>query len=156
MGVEPKNFLNDFLEILYYFKNISTIKLDGTNFSLNDDDFNKIIEISKNLDSKDLILFWQFTIETIEEINIVSNPNLSIEMFLIRLMYLKDFKKIDTNDPIEKKVLLESLSEEKKISSNNKTVNQIKNIAQQNKSEPKMKSQNFSNEINLSPETKHK
>ena len=78
-GVEPKNFLNDFLEILYYFKNISTIKLDGTNFSLNDDDFNKIIEISKNLDPNDLILFWQFTIETIEEINIVSNPNLSIE-----------------------------------------------------------------------------
>ena len=149
-GVEPKNFLNDFLEILYYFKNISTIKLDGTNFSLNDDDFNKIIEISKNLDPKDLILFWQFTIETIEEINIVSNPNLSIEMFLIRLMYLKDFKKIDTNDPVEKKVLLESLSEEKKMSSNNKTVNQIKNIVQQNKSEPKMKSQNVSNEIKIS------
>jgi len=149
-GVEPKNFLNDFLEVLYYFKNISTIKLDGTNFSLNDDDFNKIIEISKNLDPKDLILFWQFTIETIEEINIVSNPNLSIEMFLIRLMYLKDFKKIDTNDPVEKKVLLESLSEEKKMSSNNKTVNQIKNIVQQNKSEPKMKSQNVSNEIKIS------
>ena len=149
-GVEPKNFLNDFLEILYYFKNISTIKLDGTNFSLNDDDFNKIIEISKNLDPNDLILFWQFTIETIEEINIVSNPNLSIEMFLIRLMYLKDFKKIDTNDPVEKKALLESLSEEKKMSSNNKTVNQIKNIAQQDKSEPKMKSQNVSNEIKIS------
>tara|TARA_B000000460_G_C21512746_1_gene391895 strand:- start:32 stop:1678 length:1647 start_codon:yes stop_codon:yes gene_type:complete len=149
-GVEPKNFLNDFLEILYYFKNISTIKLDGTNFSLNDDDFNKIIEISKNLDPNDLILFWQFTIETIEEINIVSNPNLSIEMFLIRLMYLKDFKKIDTNDPVEKKVLLESLSEEKKMSSNNKTVNQIKNIVQQDKSEPKMKSQNVSNEIKIS------
>ena len=149
-GVEPKNFLNDFLEILYYFKNISTIKLDGTNFSLNDDDFNKIIEISKNLDPNDLILFWQFTIETIEEINIVSNPNLSIEMFLIRLMYLKDFKKIDTNNPVEKKVLLKSLSEEKKMSSNNKTVNQIKNIAQQDKSEPKMKSQNVSNEIKIS------
>ena len=149
-GVEPKNFLNDFLEILYYFKNISTIKLDGTNFSLNDDDFNKIIEISKNLDPNDLILFWQFTIETIEEINIVSNPNLSIEMFLIRLMYLKDFKKIEMNDPVEKKVLLESLSEEKKMSSNNKTVNQIKNIVQQNKSEPKMKSQNVSNEIKIS------
>ena len=79
-----------------------------------------------------------------------SNPNLSIEMFLIRLMYLKDFKKIDTNDPVEKKVLLESLSEEKKMSSSNKTVNQIKNIVQQNKSEPKMKSQNVSNEIKIS------
>ena len=36
------------------------------------------------------------------------------------------------------------------MSSNNKTVNQIKNIVQQNKSEPKMKSQNVSNEIKIS------
>ena len=35
------------------------------------------------------ILFWQFTIKTIDELDIVSNQNLSIEMFLIRLMYLK-------------------------------------------------------------------
>jgi len=46
IGVEPKNFLNDFLEILYYLKNISFIKLDGTNFSLNDEEFNKINRIS--------------------------------------------------------------------------------------------------------------
>jgi DNA polymerase-3 subunit gamma/tau len=36
------------------------------------------------------------------------------------------------------------------MSSSNKTVNQIKNIVQQNKSEPKMKSQNVSNEIKIS------
>jgi len=38
-GVEPKIFLNDFLELLYYFKNISSLKLEGTNFSLNDEEF---------------------------------------------------------------------------------------------------------------------
>ena len=64
-GVEPKIFLNDFLEILYFIKNISSIKLDGTNFSLNDKEFNEINKDFKTIDEKDIILFWQFTIETI-------------------------------------------------------------------------------------------
>ena len=33
-GVEPKTFMNDFLELLYYFKNIEILKVDGTNFSV--------------------------------------------------------------------------------------------------------------------------
>ena len=41
-GVEPKNFLNDFLEILYYIKNIKSLKTEGRNFTLNDIEFSKI------------------------------------------------------------------------------------------------------------------
>ena len=37
-GVEPKVFINDFLEILYYFKNINSLTLESTNFSLNDEE----------------------------------------------------------------------------------------------------------------------
>ena len=33
-GVEPKVFINDFLELLYYFKNINSLTLESTNFSL--------------------------------------------------------------------------------------------------------------------------
>ncbi len=143
-GVEPKNFLNDFLEILYYLKNISTIKVDGTNFSLNDEDFDKLLQISNQLDQKNIILFWQFTIETIDELNVVSNPNLSVEMFLIRLMYLKDFQKIEENY-YEKKEIFHNLN----ISSNNKTVNQIKNISQQDKIDPKVKSENITSETRI-------
>ncbi len=147
-GVEPNNFLNDFLEILYYFKNISTIKLDGTNFSLNDQDFDRILEISKKLDQKELILLWQFTISIIDEISIVLNPNLSVEMFLVRLIYLKDFKKENKNSS-EKEVTLQNLNESQDASFKNKTVSQIKNISQQDKSEPKMKSENISSEIKI-------
>ena len=143
-GVEPKNFLNDFLEILYYLKNISTIKVDGTNFSLNDEDFDKLLQISNQLDQKNIILFWQFTIETIDELNVVSNPNLSVEMFLIRLMYLKDFQKIEENY-YEKKEIFHNLN----ISSNNKTVNQIKNVSQQDKIDPKLKSENITSETRI-------
>jgi len=148
-GVEPKNFLNDFLEILYYFKNISTIKLDGTNFSLNDEDFKKIENISNKIDQKDLILFWQFTIETINELNIVSNPNLSVEMFLVRLLYLKDFEN-SKNNKLKKNNDFDNTEEETNIISNKKTINQIKNISQQDKLEPKMKYENNLSEIKIS------
>ena len=146
-GVEPKIFLNDFLEILYYFKNISSIKLDGTNFSLNDEEFNKISKISSELDPKDLILFWQFTIKAIDELDIVNDPNLYVEMFLIRLMYLKDFKKADFKDVLIKKDTRDKESNEQKISSNIKTVDQIKNIFQQDKPTPKIKPQDVTNEL---------
>ena len=137
-GVEPKVFLNDFLEILYFIKNISSIKLDGNNFSLNDDEFNEIDEISKKIDPKDIILFWQFTIETIDELDIVANPNLCVEMFLIRLMYLRDFNKKDYKD---------SIITQDKVENNNKIIDQIKNISQQDEVEPKIKSKETTSKL---------
>jgi DNA polymerase-3 subunit gamma/tau len=88
-GVDPKIFLNDFLEILYYLKNISFIDKNGNNFNLNNDDHDKIVKIAESLESSTLLLFWQFTIKTLSEIEIVSDPNISLEMFLIRLLYVR-------------------------------------------------------------------
>ena len=146
-GVEPKFFLNDFLEILYFIKNISSIKLDGTNFTLNDEEFNEIIKISKQIDSKDIILFWQFTIETISELEIVSNPNLCVEMFLVRLMYLKDLNKKNNQDAIFSNDKIEEDSNENKNLANYKIVDQIKNIAQQDETKPKIKSQDTTSKL---------
>ena len=137
-GIEPKIFLNDFLEILYFIKNISSLKLDGTNFSLNDNEFNEIEKISEIIDSKDIILFWQFTIETIDELDIVSNPNLCIEMFLIRLMYIKGFNKKDYEDSNNLKDTINDIDNKKNII-DNKTIDQIKNITQQDEVIPKIK-----------------
>ncbi len=146
-GVEPKIFLNDFLEILYYFKNISSIQMDGNNFSMNNDEFNSINKISNDLNSKDLILFWQFTIETLEELNVVSNPNLSIEMFLIRLMYLKDFRKREFQDKALNQENISNTIKEKTILANKTTVDQIKNISQQDKMPTKLKSDDITNKL---------
>ncbi len=130
-GVEPKVFINDFLELIYYFKNINSLTLESTNFSLNDDEFSKIKELSKQVDNEVLILFWQFTIRTIEELDMVSNQNLSIEMFLIRLIYLSSpkFEKNIKND------LPNVIDEEKNNLTEFKkeTVNQIKNVTQEKK-----------------------
>jgi DNA polymerase-3 subunit gamma/tau len=140
-GVEPKIFINDFLEILYYFKNINSLTLESTNFSLNDEEFNQIKEISNNVDNEVLILFWQFTIQTLSELDIVSNQHLSIEMFLLRLIYLKGFKpKSENQNQIDVEVKGKN-NNQNNISSqivNKETVNQIKNISQEKKikSEP--------------------
>ena len=46
----------------------------------------------KKVNNETLILFWQFTIKALEELDIVSNQHLSMEMFLIRLIHLKGIK----------------------------------------------------------------
>ena len=129
-GVEPNLFLNDFMEILYYVKNISHIENTGTNFSLNDNDFKKITSLSKKLESGDILLFWEFTLKTLKEINLVSNPNILIEMFLIQLTHLKKKNIIDNNKKINKNNLPIDKIDEKKVK-NNKAINQIKNFKQE-------------------------
>ncbi len=139
-GVEPKIFLNDFLEILYYFKNIDSLTIDGNNFSLNDEEFNLIKKISNKIEKNVLILFWQFTIKTLGELDIVSNQNLSIEMFLIRLIHLKQIKIIKEKRNYKSNEIQEDnvfTDQKTKIENSdildvkNKTIGQIKNIAQE-------------------------
>ena len=142
-GVEPKIFINDFLELLYYFKNINSLDIDGTNFSLNDEEFKKIQEISGKVNNETLILFWQFTIKTLEELDIVSNQHLSMEMFLIRLTHLKEMNKqaLDINDKeasqITEKVNYASSLQTKDdddlfgIKDKAETIGQMKNIVQE-------------------------
>ena len=142
-GVEPKIFINDFLELLYYFKNINSLDIDGTNFSLNDEEFKKIQEISGKVNNETLILFWQFTIKTLEELDIVSNQHLSMEMFLIRLTHLKEMNKqvldIDDEESSQKteKVNYASSLQTKDdddlfgIKDKAETIGQMKNIVQE-------------------------
>ena len=145
-GVEPKIFLNDFLELLYYFKNITSLKLEGTNFSLNDEEFKQISELAAAVNSETMMLFWQFTIKTMDELNIVSNQNLSIEMFLIRLLYLKHVKQnniLETNNinisdnKLNDQDKLFTTTDDQNLNIKNKTISQIKNISQEEKTLPK-------------------
>ena len=137
-GVEPKVFINDFLELLYYFKNIDSLTLESTNFSLNDEEFSKIKHISNQVDSEILILFWQFAISSLEELDIVSNQHLSVEMFLIRLMHLSSIKfekKTDSN--LEEKNSANIIDKKKpEVENSIQTIDQIKNVAQEKKIKP--------------------
>jgi DNA polymerase-3 subunit gamma/tau len=145
-GIAPNIFLNDFLELLYYFKNISSLKYESASFSLNDKEFDTIKKMSESVDSETLLLFWQFTIKTLEEIDIVSNQNLSMEMFLIRLIYLKGMSNIseinsenkNATENIKGKVDQQNLSNDQDLENDlldikNKTIGQIKNVTQEKK-----------------------
>ncbi len=140
-GIEPKVFINDFLEMVYYFKNIDLLTLESTNFALNDEEFSKIKKISNLIDNKVLLLFWQFTIRTIEELDVVPNQNLAIEMFLIRLIYLsstKSKKPLEIEKKNENQIRInennrnnENLFVEKK-----KLIDQMKSVTQEEKTKP--------------------
>jgi len=142
-GVEPKTFLNDFLEILYYFKNIQFLNLENSNFTLNNAEFNEIKNVSNSLDKKDILLFWQFTIKTLKELDIVSDQNISIEMFLIRLLYLVDNSSVKEKNEMkgnievktQNKILGSIENPEEEISNlevnKNRPINQIKNYFQE-------------------------
>ena len=140
-GVEPKVFINDFLELLYYFKNINSLTLESTNFSLNDEEFSKIKNLSNQIDSEVLILFWQFAISSLEEIDIVSNQPLSIEMFLIRLMHLSSVKSKNKVEKVEIDLKSENLVNNKETELTSKTINQIKNVAQEEKTKPEVQTE---------------
>jgi len=129
-GIEPETFLNDFLEILYYLKNISHIENEGNNFTLNDGDYKKIISLSKELDPNAILLFWEFTLKTLKEIKIVANQNLLIEMFLIQLIYLKKKNLIKNNEQNKlKNISIKNV--DVKNTRNKEAINQIKNIKQE-------------------------
>ena len=137
-GIEPKVFLNDFLEVLYYFKNINTLKLGSKIFDLNDEEFKQIKQISSDIDSKTFLIFWQFTLNTLSELELVSNQNIAIEMFLIRLLYLQDlnntkFFNHDLDDSISNKNPENFNLKNQNI---NTSVDQIKNISQKEKPLP--------------------
>ena len=158
-GVEPKIFINDFLELLYYFKNIESLNIDGTNFSLNDEEFNRIKAISEKVNNETLILFWQFTIKALEELDIVSNQHLSMEMFLIRLIHLKGIKSTseisnENSNQINENISQTSLSQKKEgedlfgIKDKAETIGQMKNIAQE-KNETLKDNKEIETEVNL-------
>ena len=125
-GVEPKIFLNGFLEIIYYLKNFKNLERVSFSTDLTENNFTKIKEMSEKLDAHTLLLFWQFTIETMDEVNIVNDPNLSVEMFLIRLLYLKGNQTKTDNPAPNQNNKIDNNFEKKKI-----VVNQLKSSSQE-------------------------
>ena len=120
---------------------------------MNDDEFRRIKEISNNVDNDILILFWQFTIKTLEELDIVSNQHLSIEMYLLRLIHLKDFKPKNEVKYEDVKKDNQEYNDKKNISTkiiNKEIVNQIKNVAQEKKTKPQIQEETkVTNEIKI-------
>ena len=58
--------------------------------SISESEQNIINSISNNISMTTLVVFWQFILKAIEEQSIVSNPILSLEMLVVRLVHLRE------------------------------------------------------------------
>jgi len=138
-GLDAKNFLNDVLEILYLFNrriNLGPIEKD---LMISETEIQLINEYSKNLDSQDIGIFWQLTIKTMDDLRIVGNENLTLEMYVMQLMHLKNidqkteytpdlYSNEESIDP--KRVLTPNYNEKDDKKINNVYKNQLKNTDQ--------------------------
>jgi DNA polymerase-3 subunit gamma/tau len=137
-GLDAKNFLNDILEVLYIFSRRISLGPIEKDMSVSEAEVQMIDQYSKNIDMQDIGLFWQLTIKTIDDLRIVGNENLTLEMYIMQLVHLKniDAKKqiknlenesnqIPSDDLIGKKI-------DDKSSENipSQIKNQLKNINQ--------------------------
>ena len=89
-GLDAKNFLNDILEVIYLFSrriNLGPIEKDT---SISEAEVEMVDQYSKNIDMQDIGLFWQLTIKTIDDLRIVGNENLTLEMYIMQLIHLKN------------------------------------------------------------------
>ena len=135
-GLDAKNFLNDILEILYLFSrrvNLGPIEKD---MSISEIELKMVEDYSKNIDMQDIGLFWQLTIKTIDDLRIVGNENLTLEMYIMQLVHLKNLEEKKEKDENDISLINPESYSEKKIDeiksneNNNKVKNQLKNTNQ--------------------------
>jgi len=91
-GLDAKNFLNDILEALYLFSRRISLGPIEKDMSISEAEVQMVDQYSKNIDMQDIGLFWQLTIKTIDDLRIVGNENLTLEMYIMQLVHLKNIE----------------------------------------------------------------
>jgi len=89
-GIEPSNFLNDLLEIIYFIQQKKNIGNLDSDLSISESEQEAVNLMSNNVNTSTLIVFWQLILKVLEELSIVSSPILSLEMLVVRLVHLKE------------------------------------------------------------------
>ncbi len=89
-GLDAKNFLNDILEVIYLFSRRISLGPIEKDLSVSEAEVEMIDQYSKNIDMQDISLFWQLTIKTIDDLRIVGNEILTLQMYVMQLVYLKN------------------------------------------------------------------
>tara|TARA_Y100001970_G_scaffold294008_1_gene445756 strand:- start:1080 stop:2765 length:1686 start_codon:yes stop_codon:yes gene_type:complete len=156
-GLDARIFLNDILELIYLFMRRTNLGPIEKELFLSSSELELIESASKDLKIQDLGLFWQLTLKTIEDLNIVSNEIVTLEMYIMQLTHLEKIEEKNIDEIISKNNIKTDIYAEKKVPSedNNlkpsnliknqlKNVEQVKNLA---KNESDNKSENFTNSI---------
>ena len=136
-GLDAKNFLNDILEVLYLFSRRISLGPIEKDMSISEAEVQMVDQYSKNIDMQDIGLFWQLTIKTIDDLRIVGNENLTLEMYIMQLVHLKniDARKetqyLETNQQSEESLVGKKI-DDKPLETNipNQVKNQLKSTDQ--------------------------
>ena len=136
-GLDAKNFLNDILEVLYLFSRRISLGPIEKDMSISEAEVQMVDQYSKNIDMQDIGLFWQLTIKTIDDLRIVGNENLTLEMYIMQLVHLKNIdarketQNLETNRQSDESVVGKKI-DDKPIETNipNQVKNQLKSIDQ--------------------------
>ena len=91
-GLDAKNFLNDILEVLYFFSRRISLGPIEKDLTISEAETQMIDQFSKNIDMQDIGLFWQLTIKNMDDLRIVGNENLTLEMYIMQLTHLKNIE----------------------------------------------------------------
>ena len=138
-GLDAKNFLNDILEVLYLFSRRISLGPIEKDMSISESEAQMVDQYSKNIDMQDIGLFWQLTIKTIDDLRIVGNENLTLEMYIMQLIYLKniderkDRSKTESNiNDLSNENIIGKQIDDKQLEQNipSKVKNQLKNTNQ--------------------------
>jgi DNA polymerase-3 subunit gamma/tau len=138
-GLDAKNFLNDILEVLYLFSRRISLGPIEKDMSISESEAQMVDQYSKNIDMQDIGLFWQLTIKTIDDLRIVGNENLTLEMYIMQLIYLKNIderkerSKTESNiNDLSNENIIGKQIDDKQLEPNipSKVKNQLKNTNQ--------------------------
>ncbi len=99
-GMDAKHFLNDILETLSLINRKLSLGSIENDKLLPEEEINLINEISNGISIQDIGLFWQFTIKTIDDLRIVSDEEITLEMYVMQMLHLKKIKSSVIDDPV--------------------------------------------------------
>ena len=116
-------FLSDILDLLLIFNRQVSLGKIEKEILIPDNEIKLIEKYSENLNVKDIALFWQFTLKTLNDLKYIENENQILEMYISQLTHLKSMEE----EEVEK---ISNFSEAEKISNTNEDA--IKKTDQKN------------------------
>ena len=88
-GISETNLKNDILELIHFILQKKNLGDFDSDLNISESELKMIDLISKDVSTSTLILFWQFTLKSLDEDKLLTNLPLGLEMLVIRLLHLK-------------------------------------------------------------------
>ena len=152
-GIEPSNFLNDLLEIIYFIQQKKSLGNFDSDLSISESEIEMIDMVSKSVSTSTLVLFWQFILKGLDELVLVSNPLLSLEMLIFRLLHLKE---MPSYDDLINNTLSHTDTFDVSVKASNKTLNEETELTKTSKDQIKSTIQTKPDLILLTPKETNK